>query len=217
VRADANPKSRSKPALLRDHVILFASEMEKVDAWDPAVRRDILRWYRLFTNFVDLINKEITGLASLMQTSNTVQEWIYVYMHGDYYKVCYRLVSFNRFPRPPNPPQVNLVAPFIDYCYFYVDIEPHDKEQVANRWSEEHDCALERIGIDTEPRMRPRGAALDKHAPATQPSWTQRVRVVAGHLTNPRSVLFALEAFLLDDRVFWALSAVYLSLRLLAP
>jgi hypothetical protein len=46
------------------------------------VLRNMLRWYRLFTTFVDLINKELTGLASLIQTSNTVQEWIYVCMHG---------------------------------------------------------------------------------------------------------------------------------------
>jgi hypothetical protein len=217
---------RSKPVLLRDHVILFASEFEKVDAWDPSVRRDILRWYRLFTNFVDLINKELTGLASLMQTSNTVQEWIYVYMHGEYYRV--RAYCLVRWPalsslRPTDPPQVNLVSPFIDYCYFYVDINPQDTAQSASRWGEEHDCALERLGIKGA-RTRPDGAAPDKHAAAVQPTWTQwgtqwaqRARAVAGHLTNPRSVLFALEGLLLDDRLFWALVAVYLSLRLLAP
>lgn len=121
--------------------------------------------------------------------------------------------------RPTNPPQVNLVSPFIDYCYFYVDLKPDDTAQPASRWSEEHDCALERFG-EKGARTRPDGAAPDKHAAAVQPTWTQwaqRARVVAGHLTNPRSVLFALEGLLLDDRLFWALVAAYLSLRLLAP
>jgi len=105
--------------IFRDHVVVFAEAYEKVDINDPAVKRDLVRFYRLFISFMDLINEEFGNMRNLLVSADSVGITPYLYHEGEYYRI-------------------NMLPPYVNYCYLGVQMPP----KRATLFNSEHLCAL---------------------------------------------------------------------------
>lgn len=111
---------RPAAPIFRDHIMLFAETYEKVDLGDAATRRDVVRYYRLFSHFMQLINVEFTNIRGLLVKTMHVSMRPFVLLGGEYYRVA-------------------LAPPFVNYCYLQVEMPPGR----ASLWTSEHLCALD--------------------------------------------------------------------------
>ena len=104
--------------VFRDHIIVFAKNYKQVDVNAPGIKWEVIKYYRLFMQFMELINKEFTNIRNLLVESDSIFVTPYLYIGGEYI-------------------EVELEPPFVNYCYLEVLMPP-----LKSTLDNEHLCAL---------------------------------------------------------------------------
>jgi len=152
-------KPEVKSPIFRDHIMVFASSFEKVEIEDTSTRREVVRYFRLFQHFMIAIDEEFTNIRGLLEHASAVKVQPFLFKENEYLRI-------------------NLVEPFVNYCYLSIAMPPNPKSTLANS---EHLCALP-----------------EKESPR-KVSFSSLIE----SLRTRHMFLYALET-LLDSKFFWA-------------
>jgi len=116
------PLHPEKP-IYRDHIILFAKDYEAISEEkykEPAIRKEIISYFRLFTSWLPLIAKEFTSIRGMLVHANAGKFYPFLYINHVYYKV-------------------DIQPPFVNYCYMPIPMPPAK----ANAFTSQKYCGLE--------------------------------------------------------------------------
>lgn len=108
--------------ILRDHVFVFAKNYEKVKELDWRTRREITRFYWFYIMFMSVINDNFANVRDMFASSQLEDVPAFFYFNKTYYRM-------------------ELVNPWINYCYLPVNMPPDRATLVKD----EHRCALTEI------------------------------------------------------------------------
>lgn len=94
-----------KDDIFRDHIIYYAESFEEVDYDQLHVKREVLRYFRVFEQNIMKIKKQFTYVREMLIQAYTMGISPFVYRDEKYIRV-------------------HMVAPFLNYCYLPLAIPP---------------------------------------------------------------------------------------------
>ena len=104
----------------RDHIMLFSEAYREVDISIPEERDEVISYFKLFYEFLPLIEKEFTNIRGMLVNSEAGGLEPFLYIGEKYYKV-------------------KLRDPFVNYCYMPMPMPPVK----PNFFEDPSFCALE--------------------------------------------------------------------------
>ena len=104
----------------RDHIILFGSKFKEVDISDPVQLTAVTNYFKMYYEFLPLIEKEFTNIRGMLVNSEAGGLEPFLYIGQKYYRV-------------------TMADPFVNYCYMPMPMPPRR----PNFFEDPSFCALE--------------------------------------------------------------------------